>query len=239
MYNLKDIDVIILCGGEGTRLRSVVSDRPKPLADINGKPFISILIEDLYSQGFRNIILCTGYMKEQFKTKLETLCNHDDLSIYLSEESIPLGTGGAIKNAESLIVSNNFLVLNGDTFCKMNYKTFFKSHINNNTILSMVISKTKIEESYGNIRSIDKFGVISFYQHPIVGNPYSFVNAGTYFINKDILKFIIEDSKVSLEDDIFSFLTTHFKCYGFINTNDFIDIGIPKRYKKAIEILGD
>lgn len=229
MNNSKDIDVLILCGGKGTRLNSVVSDRPKVLADINGKPFLKILIENLYLYGFRNIILCTGHMKEQFHNEKidELLHNHNDLNIILSEETKPLGTGGAIKNAEPLINSETFLVLNGDSFCNINYNIFIKYHNIQESLLSIVTAYEKHENGYGNIILSNDGRIINF------NEKVRLINTGIYLTTKKIFQYMPEGN-FSLENDFIPTILG-FNCYGYITYNHLIDIGTPERYKTAIE----
>ena len=108
-----NIDTVILAGGLGTRLKSVLNDKPKCLAPINGKPFIDILLDYCIKQGFKRFILCVGYLKEQI---IEYLNNRSDCEIIFSEEDEPLGTAGAIKNSEPFIKSDPILIMNGDSF---------------------------------------------------------------------------------------------------------------------------
>jgi len=101
---LREVDVVILCGGMGSRLRAVVSDRPKPMARINQRPFLDILIQFFSGFGFRRFILCAGYMSQVIRdhyTRRAGPCR-----FVISEEHTPLGTGGTIRNAEKLIQSD-------------------------------------------------------------------------------------------------------------------------------------
>ena len=104
------IDALILCGGKGTRLKSIVPDKPKILADIGGSPFIKYLLTYLECEGINRVILCTGVKHNQIEEWVRTFYK-GKLQIVLSEEKRPLGTAGAIKNAQELIHSNNFLVI--------------------------------------------------------------------------------------------------------------------------------
>src|SRR5690349_21298843 len=108
------IDAAILCGGKGTRLQPVISDLPKGLAPVRGRALLDILVEDLVAQGLRRIILCVGHMKEQI---ISHFSGRRDADFLFSEETAPLGTGGAVKNAAEFIRSDPFLVMNGDSMC--------------------------------------------------------------------------------------------------------------------------
>ena len=103
-------DLIILCGGLGTRFREVREDIPKALAPIQGVPFIDLLLDDLIDQGFRRVILATGHLGDQLKKYVK---RRTDAEYIISCEPIPLGTGGAIKFAEKHFRSKQILILNG------------------------------------------------------------------------------------------------------------------------------
>lgn len=230
--NLKEIDVVILCGGLGNRLRSVVSDMPKVLAKIGEKTFLDILINNITTQGFKNIILCVGYLKEQ----IENFFNYDkDYNIIFSEEDEPLGTGGALKNAKPLIKSNPFLVVNGDSICKINYKDFYDFHINKKAILSMALVQTKTSHDFGSVVLDGSQKIISF-EEKVDKRGECLINAGIYLMQKDIFSYMPDKNHLSLEYDIFPKLIEG-KCYGFIIESEMIDIGTPERYEKAIHLI--
>jgi len=131
----ENIDVLILCGGKGTRLQSVVSDRPKSMADVEDRPFLDILIEYITLFGFRRIILCVGYMKDMIKNHYMAKDNH--AQILYSEEDVPLGTGGAVKNARTLVHGDRFIVVNGDTFCSLDYRSMVAFHDEKNALVTV------------------------------------------------------------------------------------------------------
>lgn len=229
---LKDIDVVILCGGLGTRLRSAVSDRPKALAKINDKTFLDVLIDDLLKHGFRNIILCVGFLKEQI---IEHFNYEKDYNILFSEEDTPLGTGGALKNARLLIKSDTFMVMNGDSICKLDFKELFDIHINKNAILSMVLTRSQDGNDYGNVVLDDSQNIISF-KEKVDNKGECLINAGVYMMQKEIFSYVPDEANFSLEYDLFPKLITS-ECYGYIIENELLDIGTPERYKNAIDII--
>ena len=108
----KDIDALILCGGQGTRFRAVQEDIPKALAPFRGSAFIDLLLDDLVSQGFERIILATGFLSNQIEDHVKS---RNDAEYIISLEPKPLGTGGAIKFAAGHFRSNPVLVMNGDS----------------------------------------------------------------------------------------------------------------------------
>jgi len=208
--NLKDIDVIILCGGLGTRLRPVVPDRPKALAKIEDKTFLDILIDELLKHGFKNIILCVGHLKEQIKDHFNF---EKDYNIVFSEEEYSLGTGGALKNAKSLIKSDTFMVMNGDSICNVDFKNFFDFHIDRKATLSMVLTRSPNTLDYGNVALDESQRIISF-EEKIDTNKESLINAGMYMMQKKIFTYVPDEDVFSLEYDLFPKLITD-KCYGY------------------------
>ena len=138
MLRPSKIDVAILCGGFGKRLQRVVKDIPKPMAKIKHRPFLSILIDFIASYGFRRFILCTGYKADIIEGYYSQ--RYNNLSIEFSREEKPLGTGGAIKNAENYIKSSPFLVVNGDSFCKINLREFVSFHFKKDSLISIAVN---------------------------------------------------------------------------------------------------
>lgn len=231
---LKDIDVIILCGGLGKRLRPAVPDRPKALAQIKDKPFLDILIENLREGGFNNILLCIGYLGKQIK---EHFNYKKDFNLIFSEEEVPLGTGGAIKNAIPLIKSNTFMVMNGDSIIDLNVKNFIDYHVNKKALISMVLTRSNNTGDYGTV-ILDKSERILSFDEKIDTVRESLINAGVYLMQKEVFSYMPEEDNFSLEYDLFPRLVKE-KCYGFITENEVIDIGTPERYNKAIHLIGE
>lgn len=229
VINLGEMDVVILAGGEGTRLREIISDRPKPMAEINNRPFLDILIEHISSYGFKRFILCTGYRADF----IQEYYNHAKTSqkILFSEETIPLGTGGAVKKAEKFIQSNPFLVMNGDSFCPVNLNEFVDFHKQNDSLLSMVIVESENLKDFG-LLALDSAQKIINFKEKIERRGKSYINAGIYLFDKDVLSMIPQHVKYSLEYDLFPKLVGG-KFYGFITKENLMDIGTPERYEHA------
>lgn len=233
---IKDIDVVILCGGRGKRLRSVVSDRPKPMVEIKGRPFLDILIEQVATFGFRRFILCLGHKSaflERYYKQRQAL---KGIELLFSKENRPLGTAGAIKNAQALIQSNPFLVMNGDSLCRLNLDDFIKFHKRKKAFCSLVLAKVKNNGDYSNV-GIDREKRIKAYsEKPKFSLDNNLISVGIYSFDKRVLNRIPKNKKCSLEYVIFpSMLKNRF--YGFITKGAFIDIGTPKRLKKAMGVI--
>lgn len=228
-------DVLILCGGLGKRLRSVIQDRPKPMVMVNGKPFLDILINRMSNFGFRRFVLCLGYMGEVIKKYYRD--RSDSLTILFSEEKNPLGTAGGVKNAEDLIQSDPFLVMNGDSFCPLNIPEFASFHIKRKALASIALAQTKSAGDYGVIKLDFSLKVTGFNEKPQDStNKNLLINAGIYLFRRDILSLIPADEKYSLEYNLFPRIVND-SFYGYVTEEELTDIGTPEGYKKALKIL--
>ncbi len=225
----EDTDVIILCGGLGTRLRSTISDRPKVMAEVNSRPFLDILIGYVADYGFKRFILCTGYMKDVIRKYYEY--RNTGLIILFSEEKDLLGTAGAIKNAGAFIKSNPFLAMNGDSFCEIDIRAFLDFHINKKAVVSIALASPDKDPDYGAVTIDDNQRVISF-NEKVRPDADSFISAGVYFFNRDILNLIPINTNYSLEHDLFPKIIDK-GIYGYVTGKRLIDIGTPERFKKA------
>ncbi|MBA3065014.1 nucleotidyltransferase family protein [bacterium] len=229
--NLSDIDVLILAGGKGKRLRSVVKNKPKPMAEIGGRPFLDFLILHLKKKGFTRVIICTGYMADKIHKYYQR--KNMGIDIKFSGEEKPLGTGGAIKNAFKYIKSDPFVVINGDSFCGIDYTKFLRFHLKNKALATIALVKVKNDKKdFGSIEK-DMSGRITNFREKIVSKS-AWINAGGYLFSKKILELIPKDKQFSLEYQLFPNLHN---CFGFAGNHVFVDIGTPEGLKKAGEIL--
>jgi len=225
----ENTDVVILCGGLGTRLRECVSDRPKSMADIQHTPFVQILIEQFRGFGFRRFILCTGYMSGVVKSYFRGYTG--DAEIVISEEPMPLGTAGAIRHAQAIIQSDPFLVTNGDSYCSVPLDSFCEFHAARAAEMSMVVTATDQPEDYGSV-AIDQTGRISSFREKNSGTQFGLVSAGIYLLQRHILQYIPPGTACSLELDVFPRLMGRC-CYAYVNTAPVFDIGTPERLARA------
>ncbi|ELD5362370.1 nucleotidyltransferase family protein [Campylobacter coli] len=215
------MQAIILCGGLGTRLKSVIKDIPKPMAPINDKPFLEFIFEYLKKQGIKEVILAVSYkyeaIQEYFKDEFLSI------KIKYSIEKEPLGTGGAIKEALKFI-KNEAYVLNGDTFFDIDLT---KLKLNGNRIC-LALKQMNDFDRYGTV-NVDKHGfVISFEEK--VFKKQGLINGGIYLLDKDIFKDFALQEKFSFEE----FLQENYeklKAKAHIFDDYFIDIGVPEDYR--------
>jgi len=213
----------------GRRLRSVVSDRPKPMAVINQKPFLDILIEYLAGFGFRRFVLCTGHKSEVIRNYYSS--RNGPLKFVISEEKIPLGTAGAIKNAEEYINSNPFLVANGDSFCSVDLAKFYSLHLERQSLMSMSVIKAEDTAEFGSVAVDDSDKITDFWEKKQTQN-IGYINAGIYLFTKEIFSLIPANVKYSLEYDLFPKLTDR-RCHAFLARKKLIDVGTPEGLESA------
>jgi D-glycero-alpha-D-manno-heptose 1-phosphate guanylyltransferase len=219
------MDAIILAGGKGTRLQKVISDVPKPLAPINGKPFLDILIEKLKKNKLiENIILSIGYKKDQIIERYKNLKN-----IFFSEENFPLLTGGAIKHSLSKTKTDEVLILNGDTYVDYNLEDFLNYHKKSKADITILYKKKNDVSRFGSLlMDPHTQKIISFNEKLNMNN--GCINAGVYIINKSIFEKLKVPDIFSFEIDFMPKALIYLNIYGFETNLKFIDIGTEDSY---------
>lgn len=232
MSKLSSIDVVILCGGLGTRLRRTIGATQKTMAHINGEPFLNVHLRYLAGQGFKRVVLCTGYRAAAVKKYYQ---GHDlGLDIAFSPELEPLGTGGALRQARRLIHSDPFVVLNGDSFCPVAFKRLFAFYRRQKSAVTVALARAGQARDYGTV-AVDRRGHISAFREKGFAGP-TLVNAGVYCFSARAFKLMPRRKKFSLEKDFFPALPQS-QISGFKTSRDFIDIGTPVRFKRAARVL--
>jgi len=231
--NVSECDCIILCGGFGKRLQSIVEDVPKVMAQVDGHPFLDFIIKLLKSQNIERVVLCTGYKADV----VENYCRQQDfgLIIEFSKEEKPLGTGGALKNAREVILSDPFFVFNGDSFLPADLQAFLDFHARKKAIASMIISEVKDSKDFGSLEIDNNQRIVNF-REKAVGTKKQLVNAGIYCFNQNVFTCMPESKKFSLENDFFPGLVNN-KFYGYCAGAEFMDIGTPERYESVKQKL--
>lgn len=236
MANMNEInEAIILCGGMGTRLKEVVNDVPKPLAPIDGIPFLSILMKYLKIQGLKRIILATGYMHEKIENLYGNL--YEGMEILYSVEQEPLGTGGAIAKALKEVNGENILVLNGDSVIKFEFDRiknhFFEIKKENHEIKFpslLVLKPMDNVERYGAVNTKDG-RVIAFEEKSF--KEKCLINTGVYILDKEVFSDKEDGAKFSFEKDFLEKEVKLGNLFGIECNGFFIDIGVPEDYAAA------
>ena len=222
-------EAIILAGGLGTRLRSVVKDIPKPMAKINNKPFLEYLFKYLSFHNVEHIILAVGYKSNTIKEYFEN--NFKNLSITYSEEKELLGTGGAIKQALEFTNSKDILILNGDTFFDIDLENFYKFHKSKNSKLTLALKEMYNFDRYGVIEINANYRITAFLEKKYRNK--GLINGGFYLLNKKFFLSLNLPKKFSFEKDFIEKYFRDFNFYGIPFDSYFIDIGIPEDYERA------
>jgi len=225
------MEVIILAGGIGSRLQSVVSDVPKCMADVAEKPFLFYLFEYLKPFCPQRVILSLGYKHEIVEEWVSGL----DLpfEIVNKVEQSPLGTGGAIKYALSEISEETAIVINGDTFFDVDLKALQSFHLSRQGEATLALKVLKNFDRYGSVLT-DKSGIITNFEEKKYCEAGQ-INGGVYVLNKNILDNFPE--KFSMENDYFAEKVLENKLTGYVSDGYFIDIGIPEDYEKAQQVF--
>jgi D-glycero-alpha-D-manno-heptose 1-phosphate guanylyltransferase len=220
---------IILAGGFGTRLRCITRYVPKPMVEINGKPFLIYLIEYLSSQGINEIILSVGYRSEVIVNYFRKKCN--DIKISYAIEAKPLGTGGAIRNALHFVNSKSVFVINGDTLFRIDMGTLLDFHNTKSSDLTLALKYGEELNRFGKVM-IGADGRIIGFEEKVPGKS-GLINGGIYLIRRSLFDNIILPEKFSFETDFLEKFYKKIRAYGLAFHNYFIDIGISPDYEKA------
>lgn len=232
------MQAILLAGGLGTRLRSVVSDRPKPMALIENKPFMEYVVHELSRHGITDIIFAVGYkgsMVEEYFGDGSRFLSPDGqpLTVRYAYEEELLGTAGAIKNAGKLVTEDAFFVLNADTFYQIDYSRLVRLQAERGFSMALVLREVPDVSRYGQA-VLEDGRLVGFNEKTTEAKPGT-INGGVYLMNRELLEDIPE-GKVSLENEMIPrWLKEGRALGGFVNDGYFIDIGIPEDYFRFIE----
>ena len=225
---------LILAGGLGTRLRSVVADLPKVLAPVRGRPFLVCLLDQLADAGFRHAVLCTGYRGELVEQAFGT--RYRSLALDYSRETTPLGTGGALRLAQRHVRSSSFLAMNGDSYCDADLRAFWAAHIAGRQPGSLLLTEVADTSRYGRVQVAPDGRVQSFKEKGAQLGP-GWINAGIYLFDTRLLTSVDDDRPVSLERDLLPRWIDaglgSFPCRG-----RFLDIGTPASFAEAERFFG-
>lgn len=221
------MEAIILAGGMGTRLRSVVADVPKCMAPVGGRPLLYYILYILENAGFSHVILSLGYKHKVVEKYVKTYHTQMEISCVVEDE--PLGTGGAVKLALAKAREEDVFVLNGDTYFIVNYKKMMKEHLKKDARATLALKKMTDFSRYGRVEMDTKGRIRCFHEKEHC--PSGLINGGVYLMKKDALDAMPE--KFSLEKDFFEKEVPSGKLAGVAFNGYFIDIGIPEDYEKA------
>ena len=219
---------MILAGGEGTRLRPLTSNIPKPIVRLVDRPFISFMLEWLRGHGVEEVILSCGFMAERVRS---VLGDGSGLGIRLRyvEEPEPRGTAGAVKLAEPML-DERFLMLNGDVLTDIDLGAQLAQHEATGARGTLALVSVADPSAYGLVVLDERRAVTDFVEKPSSGRlPSNLISAGAYVLEREILELVAPDRKVSIEGEIWPLLVGE-GLYGFPSESYWMDIGTPARY---------
>jgi D-glycero-alpha-D-manno-heptose 1-phosphate guanylyltransferase len=222
------MDALILAGGLGTRMRAVLHDHPKCMASIAGIPFLDYLLLQLKKHQVTDVILCLGHRGELIREHCQRSAI-PGLRLVYSHEPEPLGTGGALKRAEFLIHTSEFLVLNGDSFFDIDLRAFIRSHQSRKARATIALAEVEDRQRYGAVEMDEQGRITGFLEK--ARSARGLINGGIYLLRSEVLALIPPGRAVSLEREIFpqivgrGFYGTPFQSY-------FADIGVPEAYRR-------
>jgi NDP-sugar pyrophosphorylase family protein len=227
---LQHITAAILAGGLGTRLRPVLPDRPKVLAPVGGRPYLTYLLQELARAAVRDAVLLTGYRADEVRDTLGA--NHAGVRLSYSVEPTPLGTAGAVRHALPLLLSPTVLLLNGDSFCNVDFEAFWRFHRQKKARASLVLTRVADVSRYGQVL-VGKAGRIQSFQEKGTARVEGWINAGVYLLERALVENLPRDTPFSLERDLLPKWVADGCVYGYSHGGRFLDIGTPESYARA------
>ncbi len=229
MAGLNDIPAVILAGGKGTRLRSVVADRPKPLAEVLGRPYITFLLDQLADAGCSRVVISTGYKAQMIEKALGS--EYRSLRLSYAQEEQPLGTGGGIRLAMDHLKGDLFLALNGDSYCGADLALYKKWFFKEKRKASLLLTRVDDTSRYGRV-SLDELQQVTDFVEKGGSTGSGMINAGVYLLKRSVLEGIPVGKNFSVERDIFPSLIGN-GLFGYPVDSPFLDIGTPESYAQA------
>jgi NDP-sugar pyrophosphorylase family protein len=224
---------VVLAGGLGTRLRSVVTDRPKVLAVAHGRPFLLSILDQVVSAGAERILLCVGYLWEQVVEAIGD--DYRGVPVLYSIEEQPRGTGGALQRAASQIITPQVVVLNGDSFFDINFPELWRRHISTGALVTIALKHVSDTSRYGAVEC-DASGRVLRFCEKGASCAEGWVNGGIYAIQRTFLSTLPKATALSLEREVFATWRGE-GLHAVPCTGMFLDIGTPGDYARVDEFL--
>lgn len=227
------MECIVLAGGLGTRLRSVIDDRPKCMAPVNGYPFLHYILDYLQSQGCERILLSLGYKHDYIIDWLETVSYGIEIVPVIEDQ--PLGTGGGIHLAMKHAQEQEVFVVNGDTFFDVPLQDMKAFHDEHNSTTTLALKPMYLFDRYGAVYTDDGNRIVAFEEKQ--PQQEGKINGGVYIIDRTAFLEKPFPEKFSFERDYLEKYIGEGAFYGYDCDGYFIDIGIPEDYERAQEDL--
>lgn len=233
---LSNIDVIILAGGMGTRIRDVIGDIPKILAPINGIPFLDHLLHHLAVMGARHVIISLGHLSGKVVDYLESN-QLPELNVRTVIESEPMGTAGGVRLSGAKAVQFPFLVMNGDTWCDADLNAFVRDFHVNGADIAMLCVEVEDVSRYGKVECTPDGMIAQFIEKDSGNHSPGLINSGIYLFSKSAFMALLAIKGTSLERDFLERqITGTIQCY-VARGAKFVDIGSPSSLASASDII--
>ncbi|MDQ6693782.1 MAG: NDP-sugar synthase, partial [Chloroflexota bacterium] len=225
---------VILVGGEGSRLRPLTTNTPKPLLPLVNRPFLDHVLYGLSTHGIHDVVLAMSYLSESFED-LYGDGSHLGMRLRYVKEEEPLGTGGAIKNVQSYLDDETFFVFNGDILTDLDLTDVLRFHRDNGSHCTISLTSVEDPSAYGVVDLDDKGRIEKFTEKPKrEATTSNWINAGTYVMEPQILDYIPEGAHHMVERGLFPTLLKDGKpLYGYRAGAYWMDIGTPAKYLEA------
>jgi D-glycero-alpha-D-manno-heptose 1-phosphate guanylyltransferase len=220
---------IVLAGGLGTRLRSVLQDLPKPMAPIGEHPFLSYLLHSLEAFGVEEAILSVGYRREAIVDHYGQQYGRMRLRYAVEEE--PMGTGGGISLACRMTDADDILILNGDTLFDVDLAGMVAAHFSSTAAITLALKPMRDFDRYGTVQLDPANEVLAFREKQACAE--GLINGGVYLLRNDLWNRISTPDKFSFEKDVLERFLDVLDFRGYVSEGYFIDIGIPEDYARA------
>jgi len=226
------MEAIVLAGGLGTRLRSIVNGMPKPMAPVHGRPFLALVLDQLVDAGFKTVILAVGYRHEVIRAHFGD--SFRGLALRYSVESEPLGTGGAMRLACLHADAPEVFVLNGDTYLELNFRSMLDAHVRASASFSMAVCHVPDVDRYGALELDD--GLVRAFCEKGRSGP-GWINGGTYILGPELRARLRPKGAFSFEHDVLEQEIGLIRPLAFRASGRFIDLGVPQDYLRVQQMF--
>ncbi|GGK78230.1 nucleotidyltransferase family protein [Rufibacter glacialis] len=230
-------EAIVLAGGLGTRLRSVIQDVPKPMAEVAGRPFLDYILYSLKKNNIKKVVFAVSHKYEVIQDYYKDSRNSFGIEISYSIEKELLGTGGAIYEASQQILGDSFFILNGDTYFEIDLSQLHTFAKETSADLALALKMMPHSDRYGSVVCANDHKIVSFKEKEPGKKQDLLINGGIYHMNKRVIEILSMPSKFSFEIDFLQRDLNKISAYGKLFDETFIDIGIPEDYEYAQSLL--
>jgi D-glycero-alpha-D-manno-heptose 1-phosphate guanylyltransferase len=228
------VKAIVLAGGLGTRLAPVTGDIPKPMAPIGSRPFLEYLLDYLFDQDIEEVVLAVSHKWEVIRAHFAE--DYRGMSLAYSVEDVPLGTGGAMRQALATLSDDDVVVLNGDTLFCVDLESMASAHRSGERRLSMALKQVADSNRFGRVE-VSADGVITDFLEKTTGAP-GWINGGVYMLNRRLFTDFAMPERFSFEKDLVEPNVERIRPLAFYSKAYFIDMGVREDYERAQRELG-